>query len=51
MYRLTVDCAVWQIFNGVVFLLCLLGILVIYALVLGDVETKTYECVQCRGSR
>lgn len=32
-----------QIFAGTVFLLLLLGAMVIYALVLGDVEAKTYE--------
>jgi len=32
-----------QIFNSVVFLLGLLGTLVIYSLLLGDVESKTYE--------
>ena len=37
-------CLCRQIFNGVAFLLGLLGVLVIYALVLGNVEGKTYEC-------
>ena len=32
-----------QIFGAVVFLLLMLGVLVIYALILGDVEAKTYE--------
>jgi len=32
-----------QIFNAVVFLLGLLGVMVIYSLVIGDVEEKTYE--------
>lgn len=32
-----------QIFNAVVFLLGVLGVMVIYSLVIGDVEEKTYE--------
>lgn len=36
-----------QIFNAVAFLLGLLGVLVIYALVLGNVEAKTYEYAPC----
>ena len=36
-------CAAPQIFNMVVFLLVLMGVLAIYSLILGDVEAKTYE--------
>ena len=41
MYRSSVPLV--QILGAVVFLLVLMGVLAIYALIIGDVEAKTYE--------